>query len=338
MKNLLKENLFKDISVIIDSGVDFSCFKNKTVMVTGASKLLGYYLVCSMLIFNDLNLTNTNIIAVDSSDDIFKKYGQLTSRRDLDFLVSSDFSNIKASKVDIIIHTDTDFNNCANNVLNLFKFAKNCNTQDIVFSSFMDIYGDIFNGKDLISENDLGYVDLQNIAQSSCQIQRIAENIGTNFAKANGININFVRLSNIFGGIRSRAQDNLMHILVNTAKKRNLTIDKEDSKIQSYCYVTDAVKAILLVLTNSSNNQIYNISSNISVSPKVIAENCVVMYADHNIDVIFKNNYSENNNNSFIVKSNYILSNSKISHLGYKPTVTLQDGIIRSVNIIKESL
>ena len=91
VNRLLSPYLYNDILSSIKR-TDFSAFTGKTVLITGASKPLGYYLACALLINNDLNSEGAKLIAVDSSDKLMEKFGKLTYRGDIDFVVTRDYS------------------------------------------------------------------------------------------------------------------------------------------------------------------------------------------------------------------------------------------------------
>jgi FlaA1/EpsC-like NDP-sugar epimerase len=52
VKNLLSPYIYNDITDIYKTD-KFACFKNKTVLITGAGQLIGYYLTCVFLAGND---------------------------------------------------------------------------------------------------------------------------------------------------------------------------------------------------------------------------------------------------------------------------------------------
>ena len=337
IKNILKENIYTDIQSIV-SNTDFSYFKNKTVMVTGASKLLGYYLTCAMLVSNDENQTNTKVIAVDTNDSLFKKYGKVTHRTDLDFMVSDDFSNLQTDKVDVIIHCDTNHKvNTINAITNILDFAKNNTVRSILLAADMDIYGTVFNGSNTLNESDQGYINLQSDAGCHAQAQRMAENITKKFSQDYNVDVKLVRLCNVLGGIKMNENDTYSPILSSVAKKHNITITKDDCKVESCCYVTDCVTAVLTVLAKGKSQETYNISADLIASPRKVSELCTTMYPDYKIKVILKKDVGASNYPSPMNPTMRVLDNKELLALGFTPQVKLEESIIRSIKIINEN-
>ena len=104
VKDLLKPYIYEDLLTVAKCPIDFSLFKNKTVLITGAGDLLGYYLVSAFLINNDLLKLNTRVIAVDCKDYLLDRYTELSSRNDVEFLVSESYDNLGAYNADFVIH------------------------------------------------------------------------------------------------------------------------------------------------------------------------------------------------------------------------------------------
>lgn len=174
VKQLLNPNLYSDIFSITDGSTVFSRFNNKTVLITGAGQLLGIYLASAFLINNDLSSAGTKLIAVDSSEDLFRKYGKLTNRADIDFIVSRDYSALHSVNADFVIHTENlSALDPEPAVINLLNYIKRTGARAVI-NTYSDVYGDVFNGKDKICEDDMGYV---NPAKPKAEIFRLKERL-----------------------------------------------------------------------------------------------------------------------------------------------------------------
>lgn len=330
VKKLLSNKLYCDILSITDGDTDFTEFKNKTVVITGAGKLLGYYLACAMLISNDLYTTNIAVVAVDASEKLFERYGKLTYRKDIDFIVSSDYSELTADKADFVIHTE-NFNNLDNRVVvNLLSFIKKHRATSLI-STDIKVYGEVFNGKDKILETDMGYSDFTNPEFNTIQTQRMTESLAIKLAEDCSLNIKLARLCKVYG---ADSEDSAFgEIIDNAVHGRNLVVDLKQSKPQSYCYVTDAAEAVLAVLLSGKSAEIYNIASNCVASNFQIASECVRIYPEKELKLIRKGNTVAL---SPMAATLPMLDITKLAALGFKPRVELRDGVKRCVEITAE--
>lgn len=53
IKDYVGKNLYKDVTEIADTPIDWNKFMNKTVLITGANGFIAYYLTLALLLQND---------------------------------------------------------------------------------------------------------------------------------------------------------------------------------------------------------------------------------------------------------------------------------------------
>lgn len=327
VKDLLKPYIYEDLLTVAKCSVDFSLFKNKTVLITGAGNLLGYYLVCTFLVNNDLLNLDTKVIAVDNNDYLLDRYKELSSRNDVDFLVSESYDNLCAYNVDFLIHNE--FNNQNNDlaISNLLEYITENNVSSTVFCSDASVYGTVYNGKADVRENELGYIDpVKNV---NVQGMRMAECLAHKFAQANMAKISFARLGKIYGAPHDR--NDILYYLLEGKSPIKPDLSNVSNLSESYCYVSDCARAILYILTKGVNNEVYNVASDDSIA----------RYGD------FVNEFSEASTGKLICKKghfspmepeHFILNTEKLKSLGFKSKVKLEDGIKLTAAIMKSSM
>lgn len=329
VKLLLPNNLYDDIKRVTESDINFSVFKGKTVLVNSAAEMLGYYIVCALLISNDLYDTNIKVVAVDKDDSIFTEYGKLTARQDIEFIVSKDFS-MTNERCDYVINTDKP---CSEteviNIINYIRAAK----ASAVINCGSEIYGDVFNGKDSISEADFGYCDSYKTENFNIQLERLMDTSAKVAAKEYGLDIKLSRICQVFGYKESGNDDGYFNIFNTVANKKNIEIKNKDKTLRSYIYVTDAAVALLKVLLFGESGEVYNISSGYIASNDIIAQYCVKLFENLGIKVVYKD---KENFLSPMAPTIDNLNNNKLKSLGFTPEVELQDGIVRAVKNLYE--
>lgn len=337
VKKLLSPYIYNDIATIY-SKESFACFRNKTVFITGAGSSLGRYLAYAFLMGNDMDSNNTKVILYDREESLFEKYGNLNSRTDIDFLVSKTFSNMPREKADYIIHTDCKGNKDYFEAMgNLLSYALQNENTTVVLCSDMHICGSVYNGKSKLSEDDMGYLDLSNADNYTLQSQRMVEAYGKKLASEKELNIKFARVCSVLSALGKSPLNELAVSAVSDKNNAVEFITDNADIIQSYCYVTDAVTALLKILIDGKAGEVYNVSSGYDTSMKYITEVCQQLYP--NINVAYKNNGISNNYDiSPMSSTRLILDNSKLLSLGFTPKVSLADSIKRTVNIIQENL
>ena len=340
VKNLLSPYIYNDIASVYHKD-SFDCFRNKTVFITGAGQLLGYYLACAFLIGNDVDNNNTKILLCDKEKSLFEKFGNLNSRTDIDFLIRKTYNHLPLEKADYVIHADTRKDSHTFEAMeNLLNYAQQKEDSSVILCMNTDIYGNVYNGKSKLTEDDKGYIDLSKADSYPAQTQRMVEVYGKKLSAEKGLNIKFARLCPLLGAMNSNPLSKFITPSLmdknNTVARGLALIDDDLNTIKSYCYVTDAAIAVLKILTEGRSGEVYNVSTGCDTNLKYIAEIFQQLIPD--VDVAYKcKNISNNYDISPMSSTRLILDNSRLLSLGYSPQVGLADAIKRTVKIIKEN-
>ncbi len=327
VNTLLNYELYSDILRVTESDVNFNEFKGKTVLITGAGGLLGFYLTCAFLISNDLYDTGIKVIAVDDSDEIFKQYGKLTYREDIDFTVSEDYSNLLTAEADCVISIKPLTNDAS--ALNMFELI-NKNNAGAVLNSASSVYGDVFNGRDKICENDTGYNDCCG-DNPEIQSMRCAESAALALVKQYGRDIKLTRMCDVYGALKKGCDKKYFDILIHIIEKNDIEIEKNDGALKSCIYVTDAASALLKVLLDGKPGGIYNIAYAKASSVHIFAQFCVKLFSNLDLKLVYKEKPRTLSPMAPTVK---VLDISKLKALGFTPEVELQDGIVKAAKIL----
>lgn len=152
----------------ITTNFDMSVFDGKTVLVTGATGLLGKLCVKSLLSSG----YNTQVIALVR--DKSKAESVFDESKRLSFLVQDINQKIQTERrVDYIIHTASTTSSkdfvekpvetiytAINGTRNVLEFAKNKKITSMVYLSSLEVYG--VPQKEDIKEDDYSYIDILN--------------------------------------------------------------------------------------------------------------------------------------------------------------------------------
>ena len=328
VNNILPPYLYNDM-LEVSKRLRLTPFNGKTVIITGAAQPLGIYLSCVLLINNDLSNAGTKVIAVDTDDKIFARFGKLTYRGDIDFVVSRDYSYFGCDSADYIIHTqDFDRLEKFDAAVNLFNFIENSNAC-AVLAVGGDIYGDVFNGRDKIYENDIyGYLDFSKPENFDTQADRMVQSLAVKLARDKGSDIKLAVLSDVYGaGIKHYCE-----IFRNVQHNRNVVVDQSE-KPETVIYIADAAAALFTVLLSGTKGEVYNIASDDILSPVILAEKCSEHIYGGELKVIYKNKQAKL---SPIDPNLRIFDNTKLKSLGFTPEFNLKSGIVRTLNIMSE--
>lgn len=257
----------EDIKNIIND-FDMSVFDGKTILVTGATGLIGKLCVKSLLNSG----YNTQVIALVRDEEKAKNiFGE--SKR-LTYLVQDINQRINTTRrVDYIIHaasttSSKDFvekpvetiYTAINGSRNVLEFAKNKRLEGMVYLSSLEIYG--VNEKENIKEEDYGYIDILNPRSSYSESKKMVETMCISYGTEYGVPVKIARLAQTFGAGVSISDNRVFAQFAKAIiNKENIILHTKGETKRNYCYTTDAVRGIFTILTKGENNNAYNVAN-----------------------------------------------------------------------------
>lgn len=257
----------EDIKNIIND-FDMSVFDGKTILVTGATGLIGKLCVKSLLNSG----YNTQVIALVRDEEKAKNiFGE--SKR-LTYLVQDINQRINTTRrVDYIIHaasttSSKDFvekpvetiYTAINGSRNILEFAKNKRLEGMVYLSSLEIYG--VNEKENIKERDYGYIDILNPRSSYSESKKMVETMCISYGTEYGVPVKIARLAQTFGAGVSISDNRVFAQFAKAIiNKENIVLHTKGETKRNYCYTTDAVRGIFTILSKGENNNAYNVAN-----------------------------------------------------------------------------
>lgn len=336
--------------VQIVQNYDFSELKGKSVFVTGGTGLLGSQLVFFMDYLNQVKNYEIKIYALCRSEEKAKRvFGESFSRihcvigdvlnfpqiaDSIDYVIHG--ASITASK-EFINHAVETINIAVNGTLNVLRFAETKNVKSFVYLSSMEAFG-VTDGKGEVREEDLGYIDISSPRSSYMESKRMCENLCACFAAEYGLDVKSVRLAQTLGaGIDYNDTRVAAYFARSVIEKTDIVLKTEGKTKRPILYSADAVSAILTVLLKGEKGNVYTAANPATFKTiRETAEMIVDKIAKNTIKLTFEikevpAEYAPNLN------LNLNLNVDKLSSLGWKPKVGLQEAYERLVNAMRES-
>ena len=335
-----------DLKNIMKQNIDFEKLYNKTVLITGASGMIASYYMYTLMYLNDTKDANIKIYALVMNMDRLEQITELSTRNDIIPIVQDVCDPIYIpEKVDYIIHMASSANPRtitkdpvgiikANVIgtLNVLELAKK-NGAEVLFTSTREIYGEI-QGKEKIKETDMGVLECLELRSCYPESKRMAENLMVSFAYQYNIKYKIVRIAHAYGpGMIINNDGRIMADLISyIVNKENIVLKSTGDAKRAFCYITDVVSALLMITVMGKPNETYNISNETEeISVKDLAYMMKEMYQD--TEVVFN---IEENKNEYVKFKRVPLDTTKLESLGWKPRVSLKNGIENTVKYFNE--
>lgn len=342
----------KDVERIIeDVGIDLlnNKLSNKTFLVTGASGMIGSYLIYTLEKLNEITNSNIKIKAVVRN--IKKLDNKIIEDRNVE-IITHDVTKPFEIKENIsyIVHAaspaspkimkdypvETNFANTIGTA-NTLLLAKEKNCEGYMFISSREIYGEPKEGQELFTEDgELGQVNPLIPRNGYAEGKKAAENMCSSFKDEYNLNTKIVRLAHTYGPGMSiddgRVQADFLKNIINN---EDIVLKSDGSSIRTYTYISDAITAMFLVLLKS-NDLVYNIADEDSkTSIKELAETLISIRPEKNLKLVFDIPKEQQKGTASF--KNGILSTKKIrDELNWKPRYSIKDGFERTIEHLEE--
>ena len=337
------------IQIIKDN--EITKLKNKTILITGATGMIGSYFVNTLIVANEKYQMNINILALVRNKNKFANY--ILNNPKVTILEQDVIKPINYDgPIDYIIHAASPASpklmkdypyetNIANTIgtYNTLNLALEKKSLGYLFVSSREIYGQPQEKQDIFTEDGpLGQVNPLIPRNGYAEGKKAAENMCISAKSEYGLNVKVVRLAHTYGPGMSIDDGRVQaDFLKNVLNHENIIMKSTGASVRTYTYVSDAINAMFKVLL-SSEEAVYNISDeNSKVTIKQLAE-ILAEISEDNIKVIMDIPKEELNKGGNSVFTLGILSSKKIrEELNWKPMYDIRNGFLRTIDYLKDN-
>jgi len=278
--------ILKNNARIVCNEVDLSFFKNKNIIITGGTGLIGLNLIYALNEYKkSLKRTDNFKLISISKNKLKPEIYFFYNLNNIDHL-KLDLSNAneinKLPECDVLIHAagygqpnkflNDKMSTLALNssfLLNLSKKIRNDGT--VLYLSSSEVYSG--NNKIGHSEKDIGSTDPYHPRSSYIESKRFGETI-IKALNDNGYRAYSARISLAYGPGIFMNDERVINQFIIKALKNKLNLLDSGKALRTYCYITDVSK-ILLSIVRSGKKLVYNVGGestiNIADLAKIIA-------------------------------------------------------------------
>lgn len=253
----------------------YEYFVGSRFLVTGATGLIGSLIVRFLIFLNERkNLNITVYAAVRNEQKAAKIFADWESEYlkyiNIDFTVDKQEISLA---VDYIIHaaaittSKTMMTNPVETLMTsvsgtrmMLELARE-NNASMVYISSMEIYGTV-GREDKVRECDLGFVDLANVRSCYPESKRACECLCKAYASQHSVRVTSARLAQTFGaGILPGENRVFAQFARSATKGQPIVLHTWGRSEGNYVYTGDAIRAILMLLTEGIAGESYNVSN-----------------------------------------------------------------------------
>lgn len=335
MSKVLREDMKQIVS---DTNIPWNALCGRTVLVTGATGLIGGALVRALSVANEEYKLDLRLIAHGRNKD---RGEALAQELGLEFIRGDIRSSILAEalpgKLDYIFHcasitksvdmvakpVDT-ITTAVSGTRNILELAKEKNCESIVCLSSMEVYGQTELAE--VKETDLGYLNLSNSRSSYPESKRLCESMCIAYATQYNIPVKIARLAQTFGAGTPKDDTRVFAQFARSAiSGKDLILHTEGKSRGNYCYTADTVRGLLTLLLQGVNREIYNIANReTSMTVREMAGLVANEVCGGKIKVVV-DKPAESEMLGYAPDAGYMLNTDKLEALGWRPRYGLDE-------------
>lgn len=338
--------LEEDINMIIEQDIQWEKLKEKTVLITGASGMVGIYMVYVLVKLNDDYGYNIHIDALVRNAN--KLPEEIRNRKDVTVLIQDVTKELCVDgPVDYIIHAASPASplimqnhpveTIAANTLGTFHtltLAKQKEAKRYMFISSREIYGQPQEGQEFFYEDTYGFVDQLNPRSCYSEGKKAAETMCVSFHAEYGLDTKIARLAHTYGPGMSIYDGRVQaDFLKNVFNHEDIVLKSEGTAVRTYTYIADAIAGLYKILLDSEEI-VYNIGNEDGkVSIKELAEIMVGIYPERNLKLVF--DIPEGGTKGTAPYTLGILNSAKLRQLGWNPKYSVKEGFKRTLEYLE---
>lgn len=340
--------LKEDMEQICESNfIPWNKLKKKTVLVTGATGLIGSTLVNALLYVNIIRKLELKVFAlvrdITKANKVFEK--QLEECKELT-LICCDIQNTLdiSEKIDYIVHganptASSFFMNfpvetakiALMGTMNVLDLAYRKKVESVVFLSTMEVYGYPKKGHK-VTEEEIGAFQVTNVRNSYPISKQMCENLCCSYYEEYNVPVKVLRLTQTFGpGMMHDDKRIFAEFARSVLENKAIVLKTKGETERSYLYTADAVTAILSVLLNGVEGQIYTAANENTYYS--IYEMAQMVAKEYGIDVVVEDNSIKHLGYADTLYMN--LDTGKLRELGWKAQINLMDMYKRMIEVCK---
>ena len=338
----------KDLLTAISAVPKIQELRNTSIMITGATGLIGSFLVDMLLEYNRLEDAGIHVYALGRSEKRLQARfdGAITDHlhfveHDVNQPPTFDFA------IDYVIHAASNaypasfaedpVGTILNNVFGtqyLLHYAKEHRAKRFLFVSSGEVYGQGDPSLTAFPEHFSGYVDPTEPRSCYPSSKRTAETLCVSYTQQFGLETVIARPCHIYGP-NTTASDNRASVqfMNNAVNGEDILMKSRGTQMRSYCYVADCASAILTILLCGQSKEAYNVANpnarvTIAELAEAIAETAGRKVVFSELEPIAKEQQTP--------ITYAVLDSDKLCALGWKGNYTIEQGVLSTYQVLTE--
>ena len=350
--NLYQNNQYLyDVRYVAGLKLPWDKLKNKSIMISGATGLIGSFLIDVLMEKNSSEDLGCIVYALGRNEQKarmrFSKYFDNQQLVFIPYDVNKPFIRDDLETVDYVLHLasnthpmqySTDpIGTITTNIIglqNMLEFSVDHNATRFGFASSNEVYGENRGDTELFDENYCGYINSNTMRAGYPESKRCGEALCQAYKAQKNLDVVVFRFTRSYGPTMLMSDTKAISQFIKKGiKGEDIVLKSAGNQFYSYQYMADSASGLLYILLFGENGEAYNIAEEHSdILLKDLAE---VISNISSKDVVFEiPDAVEAAGYSTATKAR--LNGKKLMDLGWQPKYDIKSGIERTISILKE--
>lgn len=350
MKIYENKYYMEDIHYVANLELPWEKLQNKSIMLSGATGLIGSFFIDVILEKNLCDGLNCTIYALGRNEikarERFSKFKNDKFFKFISYDVKTPLVCENVGKVDYILHlaanthpmlysTDPIGTIVTNigGVQNMLDFSVNHHVERFIFASSNEVYGENRGDVEFFDENYCGYINCNTLRAGYPESKRCGEALCQAYKLQKNLNVGIARLTRSYGPTMLMNDTKAISQFIKKGiAEENIILKSSGTQYYSYTYMADAVSGLLWVLLAGKNGEAYNIAE--ECNDIMLKELAQIIARMNGKEVVYEEpDAVEATGYSKATKAR--LDGHKLQKLGWKPKYTIESGLERTISILK---
>lgn len=322
----------EDVNAFVKNFKDVFPLNGDSFLITGASGLIGSTLIHCLLALDKSITITAPVRNLEKAKQLFDE-SELENIKfiECDF-IHFDYSNLgsiyyifhcaapTASKF-FVEHPVETFSTIMDGTKKMLEVARDLSVKGMVYLSSLEVYGEIHDDTNAVTEEIQGYLDPMAVRSSYPMAKRASENLCCLYASEYGVPVMIARLTQTTGAGIAKDDNRIIAQFAKLASQgKDIVLNTTGESARPYCYTTDTISALLFILFKGVQGECYNVANESTyISARGMAE-FIKEHINNNIQIKF----NLDNSLGYAPPTKQKLSAQKLSLLGWQPQYDLK--------------
>jgi nucleoside-diphosphate-sugar epimerase len=341
----------EDIHYVSSRNLPWDMLKDKSIFISGASGMIGSFLVDILMYKNLYENFDCKIYALGRDENKARqRFNKFFDDPNFEFIrhdINLPLDDVKIDNADYVLHLASNTHPLAyskdpigtitTNIIglkNMLDFASTHESKRFAFASSNEIYGENRGDIEEFDEKYCGYIDCNTMRAGYPESKRCGEALCQAYISQEKLDIVIPRLTRSYGPTLLKSDTKAMSQFLHKAiAGEDIVLKSAGTQYYSYTYVADAVSGLLTVLLCGEKGEAYNIADEKSdITLKDLAETIAGCVGKK---VVFEiPDFVESAGYSTATKAR--LDGTKLKSLGWNLKYPIKDGVERTISILCE--